>query len=150
LLAIGCDHVGLEMKRVLMEHLGKKGYACKDFGCGSPEIAQYPVYAYRVAHAVVSGDCRAGILICGTGLGMAIAAGKVKGIRAVTCGDPYSSKMAKEHNNANILTLGARVLGHELAKTIVDAWLDSEFEERHQIRLDMITAYENEGILPEE
>ena len=126
------------------EHLKGKGIAFKDYGTDSPVPTDYPIYAKKVAKAVASGRCEKGILICGTGIGIGIAAGKVKGIRVCTCSDVYSAELSKRHNNSNILTMGARVVGTELAKMIARHWLTAEFEGgRHQRRIDMIAAIED-------
>lgn len=144
MIAIGNDHAGFELKDAVLSVLKEYGKEVKDFGCYNTDKAEYPVYAQKVADSVASGECECGILICGTGIGISIAANKVKGIRAAACSDPFSSKMAKVHNNANILALGARITGSELAKMIVREWLTAEFEgDRHQQRIDQITAIEN-------
>jgi len=139
-IGFGCDHVAFELKNELMEHLNKKGIECIDYGTfeGAKRV-NYPEFGVKVAEAVVEGECDLGILICGTGVGISLSANKVPGIRAVVCSEPYSAKLSKEHNNTNILAMGARVVGSELAKLIVDSWLDAEFEGgRHQTRIDMI------------
>ena len=141
-IAIGNDHVGYQLKQIIIPLLESRGLHVEDFGCYDDAIAQYPVYADRVAQAIVSGECDKGILICGTGAGMEIAANKIKGIRAVCCSEPYTAKMATEHNNANIICFGARVVGPEMAKMIVEAYLDASYETRHQVRIDMITEME--------
>lgn len=139
LIAIGCDHVGFELKTHIIEHLQKQGYDIKDFGAHSTERTDYPVFAKAVANAVAEKECEKGILICGTGVGISIAANKVKGIRAVVCSEPYSALLSREHNDTNILALGSRVVGCNLALMIVDAWLSGEFEGgRHQSRIDML------------
>jgi ribose 5-phosphate isomerase B len=144
MIAIGNDHIGFELKKAVIEVLDEYGLEYKDFGAFNCERAEYPLYAKKVADAIVNGECDRGILLCGTGVGISIAANKVKGIRAVVCSEPYSAKLAKEHNNANILAMGARVVGSEMAKMILRAWLDSEFEGgRHQNRVDLITKIEN-------
>lgn len=144
-LAIGSDHVGLELKPVIIEYLKELGHEVEDFGPFTPERADYPVYGKKVAEEVVKGNFDLGILICGTGVGISIAANKVKGIRAVVCSEPYSAKLSREHNNTNILAFGARVIGSELAKMIVKEWLDAEFEGgRHGNRVNMIGDIENE------
>lgn len=143
-IGIGNDHSALELKAEIIEHLKKKGYEVVDFGTNSPESCDYPIYGEAVARAVVSGEVEQGILICGTGLGISLAANKVKGIRAAVCSEPFTAKMARAHNNCNILAFGARVVGAELAKMIVDTWLETEFEGgRHQRRVDMIMDIEN-------
>ena len=143
-IAIGCDHGALNLKNKMVSHLEAKGFEVKDFGTYTEESCHYPIYGYRAAKAVADGECDRGIVICGTGIGISLAANKVKGIRCALCGDAYSAKMTRAHNDANMLALGARVTGIEVAKTIVEAWLDTPFEGgRHQTRVDMITAIEN-------
>ena len=143
MIALGCDHGGYELKQEIKKYLDEKGIEYKDYGCDSLDSVDYPVYAKKVAHAIVDGECEKGILICGTGLGISLAANKVKGIRAAVCSEPFTAKMARVHNNCNILAFGARVVGAELAKMIVETWLDAEFEGgRHQRRVDLITAIE--------
>ena len=138
-IAIGNDHIAVEMKNVICGHLHDKGIEIINLGTDSSERCDYPVYGEKVARVVMSGDADLGILICGTGVGISIAANKVKGIRAVVCSDPYTAKLSREHNNTNILAFGARVVGIDLAKMIVDSWLDASFEGgRHQKRIDMI------------
>lgn len=139
LIAIGCDHVGFELKTHVIDHLQKKGHSVKDFGTYSTERTDYPVFGKAVAEAVTNGDCEKGILICGTGVGISIAANKVKGIRAVVCSEPYSALLSRQHNDTNILAFGSRVVGRDLALMIVDAWLGGEFEGgRHQKRVESI------------
>lgn len=143
MLAIGSDHGGFELKNHMIKHLKERGIEVKDYGTYTEESCDYPDIAKTVAEAVVSGECERGILICGTGIGISIAANKVKGIRAALCSDVFSAKMAKRHNNANIICLGGRVTGRELAFMIVDSFLDEEFEGgRHQNRIDKIHAIE--------
>jgi len=138
-IAIGSDHGGFALKEVIKEFVGDNGYEFTDFGVYNSEKADYPVIAKKIAHLVAESKFDRGILICGSGLGVAITANKVKGIRAVTCHDTYSSKMSRAHNNANILTMGGRVVGPDLACDIVKIWLETEFEGgRHQARIDMI------------
>ena len=138
-IAIGCDHVGFELKTHIIEHLQSKGYGIKDFGTHSTERTDYPLFAKAVADAVTKGECEKGILVCGTGVGISIAANKVKGVRAVVCSEPYSALLSRQHNDTNILALGARVVGRDLALMIADSWLGGEFEGgRHQRRVDMI------------
>ncbi len=127
-VAIGADHNGFELKNIICKFLEEKGVEYKDFGTYSKEPIDYPDIAKVVAEAVVEGEFDRGILICGTGLGMAIAANKVKGIRAATCHDVYSAERARKSNNAQIMTMGAQIIGPELAKMLVDAWLRSEFQ----------------------
>lgn len=139
MLAIGSDHGGFELKNHVINHLKQRGIEYKDYGCYDENSVDYPDIAKAVGEAVVSGECENGILICGTGIGISIAANKIKGIRAALCSDVYSAKMTKEHNNANIICMGGRVIGRELAFMIVDAWLDAEFQGgRHQARIDKI------------
>ncbi len=139
LIAIGCDHVGFELKTHVIDHLQKKGHSVKDFGTYSTERTDYPIFGKAVAEAVTNGDCEKGILICGTGVGISIAANKVKGIRAVVCSEPYSALLSRQHNDTNILAFGSRVVGRDLALMIVDAWLGGEFEGgRHQKRVESI------------
>lgn len=143
-IGIGNDHSALELKAEIIAFLEKKGHQVIDYGTNSSESCDYPVYGEKVAKAVVSGEVDQGILICGTGLGISLAANKVKGIRAAVCSEPFTAKMARVHNNCNILAFGARVVGPELAKMIVETWLDSDFEGgRHQRRVDLITDIEN-------
>lgn len=143
-LAIGCDHVGFELKPDIITYVRELVHEVTDFGTTTNERTNYPEYAKKVSEAVVSGDCDLGILICGTGVGISIAANKFKGIRAVVCSEPYSAKLSKEHNNTNILAFGSRVVGIELAKMIVKEWLEAEFEGgRHSERVEMIAEYES-------
>lgn len=138
-IAIGCDHVGFELKNHIIDLLQSKGYSIKDFGAHSNERTDYPIFGKAVAQAVISGECEKGILICGTGVGISIAANKVKGIRAVVCSEPYSALLSRQHNNTNILAIGSRVVGKDLALMIVDEWLSGEYEGgRHQKRIDML------------
>ena len=140
MIAIGCDHGGVELKNEIVKHLEKKGIECKDVGCYTSESCDYPVYAKKVTDLITSKECKEGILVCGTGIGMSMAANKVKGIRAAVCGDCFSVQATKEHNNANVLCLGARVVGPGLALKIVDIFLETEFSngERHIRRIDML------------
>lgn len=142
--AIGNDHTGVALKEIIKRFVEERGMEVKDFGTQSTEASNYPEIAEAVANAVVSGECERGILICGTGVGISIAANKVKGIRAVCCSEPFSAKLSKQHNDSNILCFGARVVGTELAKMIVASWMDASFEGgRHQVRIDMIQDIEN-------
>ena len=144
MIAVGSDHGGFALKKAILAHLEKHGLEYKDFGTWSEESCDYPDFGKAVAKAVASGECEKGILICGTGIGIGIAASKVKGIRVCTCSDVYSAELSKRHNNSQILTMGARVVGVDLAKMIATHWLTAEFEGgRHQRRVDMITAIEN-------
>ncbi|MSD84685.1 ribose 5-phosphate isomerase B (plasmid) [Lactobacillus curvatus] len=145
-LAIGSDHVGVELKLIIIEYLEKLGHKVTDFGPYSSERTDYPVYGKKVAEEVVAGNFDGGVLICGTGVGISISANKVKGIRAVVCSEPYSAKLSKEHNNTNIVAFGARVVGSELAKMIVKEWIDAKFEGgRHERRIEMIRQIEQEN-----
>lgn len=144
-IAIGSDHGGFNLKNTVMERLKEKGYEFKDFGTYSADSCDYPDIAIEVAEKVASGEYDRGILICGTGIGIGIAANKVQGIRAALCHDTFSAHASREHNNANILTMGERVIGAGLALEIVDIWLATEFEGgRHARRVDKISAYEGE------
>lgn len=144
MIAIACDHSALEMKETIKKLLDDMGLAYKDFGTNSEESCHYPIFGARAAKAVASGECERGILICGTGIGMSLAANKVKGIRCVACSEPYSARLSRAHNNANMLAIGARVIGPEMAKMIVGEFLNTAFEgARHQVRVDMLTALEN-------
>ena len=143
-IAIACDHSALELKEVVKNLLAERGLECQDFGTYTTDSCHYPIYGARAAKAVASGECELGIVICGTGIGISMAANKVKGIRCALCSDTFSARMTRIHNNSNMLAMGARVIGVELAKDIVNAWLDAEYEGgRHQARIDMITALEN-------
>ncbi len=142
-IAIGSDHAGFELKETIKTFLKEKGIKVKDFGTHSEERVDYPDYAIPLAESVARGEENFGILICGTGIGMSITANKVKGIRASLCSDVYSAHSAREHNNANVLCLGGRVLGKELAKEIVNTWLNASFlGGRHKRRIDKIMNYE--------
>ena len=145
-IAIGCDHAALTLKNAVREHLQELGHEVKDFGIyEAGEKCDYPEKAAEVARFVRDGGAERGILVCGTGVGMAIAANKVRGIRACCCSDSFSARMTRAHNDANILTFGERVVGQGLAMELVDAFLTTEFEGgRHQRRVDLITALETE------
>lgn len=140
MIALGSDHGGYELKQEIISHLESRGIAYRDYGSYSPEPADYPEYAHTVAHAVVNGECEKGILICGTGIGISIAANKVKGIRAAVCTDCFTAEATRMHNDANILALGGRVVGPGLALKIVDTFLNTPFsgEERHSRRISKI------------
>lgn len=140
MIAIGSDHGGFELKEKLMEHLSERGLEYKDFGTYSSASCDYPVYAKAVANAVASGECDMGIIICGTGIGVSITANKVRGIRAALCGDCFSAEATRQHNDANVLCMGARVVGEGLALKIADTFLDTPFsnDERHIRRISMI------------
>ncbi len=146
MIALGSDHVGIELKRVIMQYLEEKGLAYKDFGTFDTERCNYPEYALKAANAVVSGECDKGILCCGTGIGISIAANKVKGIRCVVCSEPYSALLSRQHNNTNMLAMGSRVVGGDLAKMIVEQWLTGVYEGgRHQVRVDQMKEIEETG-----
>ena len=140
MIGIGSDHGGFELKEAVKKHLEERGLEYKDFGTYTPASCDYPVYGRAVAKAVASGECDRGIIICGTGIGISITANKVKGIRAALCSDCFSAQATREHNDANILAMGARVLGDGLAMKIVDTFLDTPFsgDERHVRRISMI------------
>ncbi len=143
MLAIGCDHAATALKEELKAYLIKKGVECLDFGTFEGQPVDYPVQAYKVARAVTDGRCERGLLLCGTGVGISIAATKVKGIRACCCSEPYSAKLSRMHNDSNILCMGERVVGAELAKMILDAWLDAPFEGgRHAERVALFAGIE--------
>jgi len=143
-IGIGNDHTAVEMKEAIKEFLVEKGYEVVDYGTSSTESFDYPISGKIVGEAVVNKEVDLGILICGTGIGISLAANKVKGIRAAVCSEPFSAKLSKEHNDANILAFGSRVVGIELAKMIVTQWLNAEFQGgRHQKRVDMIKDIEN-------
>ena len=137
MIALGSDHGGYGLKQEVIQYLKKQNLEYRDYGCDSEVSCDYPVYAKKVAEAIVSGECDKGILICGTGIGISIAANKVKGIRAALCHDTFSAQATREHNDANILAMGARVVGPGLAIKIVDTFLNTEFsnDERHIRRI---------------
>lgn len=143
-IAIGNDHSAVELKEIIKEFLQEKGYEVLDLGTNSTESCDYPIYGEMVGRAVTEKRADFGIAICGTGLGISLAANKVKGVRACVCSEPYTAKMSRLHNDANVLCFGARVVGSELAKMITEVWLDTEFEGgRHQRRVDLIMDIEN-------
>lgn len=138
-IAIGNDHVGVELKQHLIQYLEAKGYEMVNFGTDTPASTDYPIYAERVSRAVVSGECDRGILICGTGLGISISANKIHGVRCAVCSEPVSAELARQHNDANIIAMGARTIGPVMAEALVDVFLTTEFQAgRHQRRVDMI------------
>ena len=142
-IVLANDHSAVDMKKEILIHLEEKGYQVIDIGTNSPESCDYPVFGERAGEMVASGEVDLGILICGTGVGISLAANKVKGVRACVCSEPYSAKLSRMHNDTNILAFGARVVGTELAKMIVDEWLAAEFEGgRHKRRVDMIMEIE--------
>ncbi len=144
-IGIGNDHAAVELKNQITAHIeANYGYEVVNFGTDSSESVDYPVYGEKVARAVAAGDVDLGIVICGTGLGISLAANKVKGIRCCVCSEPYTARMSRAHNDCNMLAFGARVVGLDLAKMIVDTWLTTEFEGgRHQRRVDLIKEIEN-------
>ena len=140
-IAIGNDHAAVELKNIIKEHLEAQGHEVINVGTDTNASCDYPVYGEKVGRLVASGEAEAGVLICGTGVGISIAANKVKGVRACVCSEPYTAKLSKMHNNSNIIAFGARVVGSEMAKMIVDTWLETEYEGgRHQRRVDMLDA----------
>lgn len=142
-IAIGNDHAAVDMKNHISDYLTAKGYEIVNFGTDSTDSCDYPIYGKKVADAVASGECELGILICGTGIGISLAANKVKGIRAAVCSEPYSARLTRQHNDANIIAFGARVVGYGVAEQIVDEFLNAEYEGgRHQNRVDLISAIE--------
>lgn len=142
-IGLGSDHGGLELKNVISEHLMKKGIECEDYGSYTQDSCDYPEYGYKVAKAVMAGECELGIVVCGTGIGISLAANKVEGIRCAVVSDTFSAEMSRAHNDANMLALGERVVGKGLALKIVDTWLATDFEGgRHQLRVDKIMAIE--------
>ena len=146
-IVIGCDHAGFNIKNAVKAHIEKKGYEVVDVGTYSSDSCHYPVYASAACEKILSGECELGILICGTGIGMSIAANKHNGIRAACCSDTFSARLTREHNNANMLCFGERVVGVGLATDLVDAFLDAEYsnEGNHPIRVAMLTDIENKN-----
>lgn len=148
-IGFGCDHAAIDLKNELLAYMESKGYECVDYGTNYDENGEiikcdYPAKGEEVGRAVVAGDVDYGVLMCGTGIGISIAANKVPGVIAAVCSEPYSAKLTKQHNNANIIAFGARVVGGELAKMILDEFFAAEFEGgRHQRRVDMIREIEN-------
>lgn len=142
-IAMGNDHAAVELKNEIKTYLESKGHEIINFGTDTLESCDYPKFGEAVGHAVVNKEADCGVLICGTGVGISIAANKVKGVRAGVCSEPVTARLIKEHNNANIIAFGARIVGTEMAKAIVDAFLNAEYEgDRHQRRVDMISAIE--------
>ena len=142
-IVMGNDHTALEMKNDIKAYVEAKGYEVVDLGTNSPESCDYPEYGEKVGRAVAAGEADYGIAICGTGIGIGIAAGKVKGVRVCTCSEPYSARLSRMHNDTNVLTFGARVVGVEMAKMIVDEWLDNTYEGgRHKRRVDQLMEIE--------
>lgn len=143
-IAMGNDHTAVEMKLAIQEFLEKKGYEVIDLGTNTTESCDYPAYGEKVGRAVVAGSADLGIAICGTGVGISLAANKVKGIRACVCSEPYTAKLSRMHNDSNVLAFGSRVIGVEMAKMITEEWLNAKYEGgRHQRRVDMISEIEN-------
>lgn len=144
-IVIGNDHAGVEMKLAVKAHLEKRGIDVVDVGTDSTESCDYPVYGEKIGRAVASKDADLGIAICGTGVGISMAAGKVKGIRACVCSEPCTARLSRMHNDSNVLAFGARIIGIETALMIVDAWLDAEYEgsDRHERRIKMLMEIEN-------
>ncbi len=140
MIAIGCDHGGYELKKFLIKHLEEKGIEYKDFGCDNTDSCDYPEYGHAVARSVASGECEKGIVICSTGIGISIAANKVKGIRAALCTNSLMARLTREHNDANVLALGAYIAGPQLAVDIMDTFLSTDFSngERHVRRVGKI------------
>lgn len=142
-ISVGCDHAGFAIKEVVIAHLKERGFDVIDVGTYSTESCNYPTFAHAVCKNIQDGVSELGILICGTGIGMSIAANKHKGIRAAACSDTFSARLTRMHNNANVLCFGERVVGMGLACDLVDGFLDAEFEGgKHQVRIDMITEIE--------
>lgn len=147
-IAFGSDHIGYPLKKEIMAYVEELGHTCVDFGTSGTERIDYPVYGSAAALAVAHGEADRGIVICGTGIGIGIAANKIDGIRCVTCSEPYSAELSRMHNNTNMLSFGARVVGSELAKMIVRIWLETEYEGgRHQRRIDQIKQLEEKQTL---
>ncbi len=145
-IAGGSDHGGFNLKKIIIEHLKEKGIDYEDLGCFTPDSVDYPDIAFPLAKRVAKGEFDRGIIICGTGIGVSIVANKVPGIRAAVCSDCFSAKASREHNDANILTLGERVIGPGLAKEILDVWLEAEFQGgRHETRVNKIKIIEGDG-----
>jgi len=147
-LAIAYDHTSLEMKTQITTHLQARGIQVTDICAAGSVGLEYPIAGYKAAQLVANGEADGAVLICGTGVGISLAANKVKGIRACVCSEPFSARMSKAHNNANVIAFGARVVGVEMAKAIVDAWLDATFEgDRHAHRVAMINEIDETGVL---
>ena len=143
-IAIGNDHAALELKNHIVDYLVKEGHEVVNFGTDTPASTDYPIYGARVAHAVANGECERGVVICGTGIGISISANKVRGIRCALCSEPVSAKLTRQHNDANVLAMGARIIGPAMAEEIVHTFLTTEFEGgRHSRRIDLITKLEN-------
>jgi ribose 5-phosphate isomerase B len=146
MIALASDHVGYVLKIVIIKYLEELGLSFKDFGTYDTERSNYPEYGYKAAIAVSQGECEKGIVFCGTGVGISIAANKVKGIRCVVCSEPYSALLSRQHNDTNMLAIGSRVVGSDLALMIVKEWLGGVFEGgRHAIRVEQISQIEQTG-----
>ena len=144
MIAIGCDHGGFEIKNAVIDYLKENGIEYKDYGCFSTESVDYPRYAYAVAFAVASGEAKKGIICCGTGIGVSMAANKVKGVRAAVCSDEFCAEMTRRHNDANVLCMGGRVIDSDKAVKLADIFLNTPFEGgRHMNRVNMISEIEN-------
>lgn len=144
-VGIGNDHTAVELKNIIADHLRAKGFDVVDFGADSEERTDYPIYGRKVAEAVIDGKIDKGVLICGTGVGISLSANKVPGIRACVCSEPYTARLTVQHNNANIIAFGARVVGQDMAKMIVDEFFSAQYEGgRHQNRLDLISKIEED------
>lgn len=146
MIALACDHGALELKQAIMRHLDARGLAYKDFGCYDHTSCDYPDFAAPAARAVASGECERGIVVCTTGIGVSITANKIRGIRCALLSDLMSARLTREHNDTNMMAMGAGVVGEKLALEIVDTWLDTPFsgEARHQRRIDKVMALEAE------
>lgn len=146
MIAVACDHGAYDLKEAIKAHLEKRGLAYKDFGCYDKSSCDYPDFAAPAAQAVAAGECERGIVVCTTGIGVSIAANKVRGIRCALLSDVMSARLTREHNDTNMMAIGAGVTGEKLALEIVDTWLDTAFsgEARHQRRIDKVMALENE------
>ncbi|WP_316631728.1 ribose 5-phosphate isomerase B [uncultured Ruminococcus sp.] len=146
MVAIGCDHGGLAIKNAVIDYMKKNGIEYKDYGCYTDESVDYPVYAYQVAQNVADGNADLGIICCGTGIGVSMAANKVKGIRAAVCTDEFCAEMTRRHNNANIMCMGGRVIDEEKAVKLASVFLNTPFDGgRHEKRVNMITEIENDS-----
>ncbi len=147
-IGLGCDHAGYELKGYIRKYLDEKGIEYIDFGTNSIESVDYPDFGEKVAESVKNGECDRGIICCGTGIGISISANKVPGIRCALCGDCYSARMSIEHNNANVLAIGARVTGKDLALEIIDTWLKAEFQGgKHERRVNKIKDIEDKYVI---
>ena len=145
-VAVACDHGGFDIKPEIIAHLESKGYEVVDCGTYSPESTDYPIWGEKAARMVAAGECDFGVLFCGTGFGISLSANKVRGIRAVVCSEPYTARLSRQHNNANMVSFGARVVGIEMAKMILDEFFAAEFMGgRHQRRVDLMMAIEDKN-----